>query len=69
MFKFSDVKTKLVAGVAALTVAGSASAQAVDISSVTSAITSAAVAGAAIGLAVLGLHYGMKLYKWVKQAG
>lgn len=51
-------------------VAGSAFAQTgVDVSSVTSSITDAATAGATIGLAILVMHYGIKLYKWVRQAG
>lgn len=53
-------------------VAGAAFAQTgtgVDVSAVTSSITNAATAGATVGLAILVMHYGIKLYKWVRQAG
>lgn len=73
---FDNIKQRLkqfagAAAVALVSVAGPASAQTagVDVSSVTTAITSAATAGATIGLAILAMHYGIKLYKWVRQAG
>jgi hypothetical protein len=52
-------------------VAGSAMAQAttVDVSSITAVITEAGTAAATIGLAVLAMHYGIKLYKWIRGAG
>jgi hypothetical protein len=55
--------------VASSLAAGAAFAADVDVTSVTATITSAATAAATIGLAVLSLHYGIKLYKWVKGAG
>ena len=42
---------------------------AVDVTAVVTTIGDAAVAGAAIGVAILGMYYGIKLYKWVKGAG
>lgn len=53
-------------------VAGSAMAQtggSVDVSSITAVITEAGTAAATIGLAVLAMHYGIKLYKWIRGAG
>ncbi len=70
--KFKSFAVACVLGlVACLGVAGTASAQtaAVDVSGVTSAISAASTAGATIGLAVLVMYFGLKLYKWVKQAG
>lgn len=56
----------LVAG--AMGFAGASSA-AVDTTAVVATIGDAATAGAAIGVAVLGMYFGIKLYKWVKAAG
>lgn len=42
---------------------------AVDVSAIVTTIGDALTAGAAIGVAILGMHYGIKLYKWVKAAG
>lgn len=42
---------------------------AVDTGDIVSTIGEAATAGAAIGVAVLSMHYGIKLYKWIKGAG
>lgn len=53
----------------ALALAGSASAAVVDVTSVTASIADAATAGGVIGLAVLGMYFGLKLYKWVRSAG
>jgi hypothetical protein len=41
----------------------------VDTTDILAAIAAAAVAGAAIGTAVLSMHYGIKLFKWVRAAG
>jgi len=63
---------KLVAGagvVAGALSAGSAMAAAVDTTAIVAVITDAATAAAAIGVAVLSMHYGIKLYKWIKGAG
>lgn len=40
-----------------------------DVSAIVTTIGTAATAGAAIGIAVLSMHYGIKLYKWIKGAG
>ncbi|MBC3871918.1 major capsid protein [Undibacterium oligocarboniphilum] len=64
--KLSQIKNLgLAAGV--MLVSFSASA-AVDTSAVTSAITDAGAAVATVGAAVLVLHVGMKVYKWVSRA-
>lgn len=63
---------KLVAGagmVAGALSAGSAMAAAVDTTGIVAVITDAGTAAAAIGVAVLSMHYGIKLYKWIKAAG
>lgn len=57
------------AGAGALLTAGSASAAAIDVTSVTAVVTDVATAAGVIGLAVLGMHYGIKAYKWIKGAG
>lgn len=57
-----------VAGVGSLLAATGASA-AVDTTDVVAVITEAGTAAAAIGVAVLAMHYGIKLYKWIRQAG
>ena len=61
------VATALVAGAA--TTAGSALAAAPDTTDVVASIAAAGVAGALIGVAVLSMHYGIKLFKWIKGAG
>ena len=68
---FNRLKSVAPLAVGALVLSGAASAQtaAVDVSGVTSAISAASTAGATIGLAVLVMYFGLKLYKWVKQAG
>lgn len=52
-------------------VAGTASAQgsSIDVSSITAVVTEVATAAATLGLAILGMHYGIKAYKWLKGAG
>lgn len=66
-----NFKRSAAAGLAATAlVAGAASAQGtVDVSSITAVITEAGTAAATIGLAVLAMHYGIKLYKWIRGAG
>lgn len=56
----------VVGGSVALTTPAGA---AVDTTAVVATIGDAATAGAAIGVAILGMYYGIKLYKWVKGAG
>lgn len=65
------MKTKLAAGLSAAAAAAGASAQAtaIDVSSITDVCTAAGVAVATIGLAVLAVHYGAKVYKWIRSAG
>lgn len=46
-----------------------ASAAVVDTTAIVAVITDATTAAAAIGVAVLSMHYGIKLYKWIKGAG
>lgn len=41
----------------------------VDTSAIVAKITAAGAAAAVIGTAVLSMHYGIKLYKWIKGAG
>ena len=53
--------------IAALALAGSAQA-AVDTGAVTSAVTDAGAAIAVVGAAVLVVHVGMKVYKWIQRA-
>lgn len=63
---------KLGAGLGAMTVAGVSMAQdtsAIDVSTITTLITAAGVAVATIGVAVLAVHYGAKVYKWIRSAG
>jgi len=67
-----NLKSKLYAGGAIsgmLFAATGASAAAVDTTAIVSVITDAGTAAAAIGVAVLSMHYGIKLYKWIKGAG
>jgi hypothetical protein len=67
-----NLKSKLYAGGAIsgmLFAATSASAATVDTTAIVAVITDAATAAAAIGVAVLSMHYGIKLYKWIKGAG
>lgn len=67
-----NFKRSAAAGLAATAlVAGAASAQGtgVDVSSITAVITEAGTAAATIGLAVLAMHYGIKLYRWIRGAG
>jgi hypothetical protein len=49
--------------------ASMSAAAAVDTASIVSVITDAGAAGAVIGAAVLAMHYGLKLFKWIRQAG
>lgn len=46
-----------------------ASQAATDTTAITGAITDAATACGVVGAAVLVLHYGVKVYKWIKTAG
>lgn len=57
--------------VGAFGVAGGAMAQtaSVDVSGITAVITEAGTAAGTIGLAILAMHYGIKLYRWIRQAG
>lgn len=67
-----NLKSKLYAGGAiagTLFAATSASAAAVDTTEIVSVITDAGTAAAAIGVAVLAMHFGIKLYKWIRAAG
>lgn len=67
-----NFKRSAAAGLAATAlVAGAASAQTtgVDVSSITTVINEAGTAAATIGLAVLAMHYGIKLYRWIRGAG
>ncbi len=68
MLNFRNKAAVAVAGVGSLLAAMSASA-AVDVTEIVAVIADAGVAGAAIGLAVLSMHYGIKLYKWIRGAG
>lgn len=61
--------TLLAVAVGSLVAAGSASAATVDTTAIVAVITDAGTAAAAIGVAVLAMHYGIKLYKWIKGAG
>lgn len=56
-------------GLASVGSAAMAVPTAPDTSDIVTVIGFAATAGAAIGVAVLGMHYGIKLYKWIKGAG
>lgn len=51
-----------------MVLAGSARADGVDVSSVTTAITGAAAAVAVVGAAVLVVRVGVKVFKWVSAA-
>ncbi len=68
MLKFQNKSAAAVAGVGSLLAATGASA-AVDTTEIVAVIADAGVAGAAIGLAVLTMHYGIKLYRWIRAAG
>lgn len=68
MLKFQNKVAVAVAGVGSLLAAMSASA-AVDTTAIVAVITDAGTAAAAIGVAVLAMHYGIKLYKWIRGAG
>ena len=60
------------AGLGSALATGAAMAQdagAPDTSAIVTTIGYAGTAGAAIGVAVLSMHYGIKLYKWIKAAG
>lgn len=65
------LRTKLAGAAGLVATAGAAAAQtaSVDVSSITAVITAAGVAVATIGLAVLAVHYGAKVYRWIRQAG
>ena len=66
MFKrFAGAAVGAVLGLFAM----SASAVAPDTTAIVSTIGDAATAGAAVGVAILSMYYGIKLYKWIKQAG
>lgn len=68
----SRLHAKIIAGtalVAGALTSVNAFADGVDVSTVTASISAAGAAAATIGLAVLSMHYGIKLYKWVKGAG
>lgn len=68
---FNRLKAKAAAavtGLASVFGAGSAMA-AMDVTSVTTAITDAGVAVATIGAAVLIIIFGAKAWKWVRSAG
>ncbi|MBB3228187.1 fluoride ion exporter CrcB/FEX [Luteibacter sp. Sphag1AF] len=69
--KNTHLKTLVATGfTASAFAAGSAmAADTVDTAAIISTIQSAGVAAAAIGVAVLSMHYGIKLYKWIKAAG
>lgn len=56
------------AALASAFVANAASAQAVDVTAVTTAIQGAAAPIASIGAAVLVVLVGIKVYKWVRRA-
>lgn len=56
------------AGSSAL-MAGAAFADGIDVSAVTAVIATVVTAAATIGIAVLGMHFGIKAYKWIKGAG
>ncbi|MGB5851596.1 MAG: major capsid protein [Rhodanobacter sp.] len=68
MLKFQNKAAVAVAGVGSLLAAMSASA-AVDTTAIVAVITDAGTAAAAIGVAVLSMHYGIKLYRWIRGAG
>ncbi|KZC40653.1 MULTISPECIES: major capsid protein [Rhodanobacter] len=63
--KRAQLTTAGLLGLAAVTSASAA----VDTTAIVAVITDAATAAAAIGVAVLSMHYGIKLYKWIKGAG
>jgi hypothetical protein len=58
-----------VAGGSLVSLGAFAQATAPDVSAIVTLIGTAATAGAAIGVAVLSMHYGIKLYRWIKGAG
>jgi hypothetical protein len=62
-------KASALAGLAVAAVVPMAASAAVDTTAIIAVITDAGTAAAAIGVAVLSMHYGIKLYKWIKGAG
>ncbi|BBD80028.1 major capsid protein [Aerosticca soli] len=65
----NTMKLKVGAGLVAGSLSPLFAFAAVDTTDIVSTIGEAATAGAAIGVAVLSMHYGIKLYKWIKGAG
>jgi len=66
-----NLKKMLLPAAAGLaTIAGNAmAATTIDTSSITDVVTAVAAAAAIVGAAVLGMHYGIKAYKWLRGAG
>lgn len=65
------MKTKLTTAVALALVAGASFAQGAtgpDVSEIVTVIKGCGVAVAAIGIAALAIHFGAKVYKWIKGA-
>lgn len=63
-------KLTVITGLAvALAVPMVANAAVVDTTAIVAVIADAGTAAAAIGVAVLSMHYGIKLYKWIRGAG
>lgn len=58
---------KLAVGLVLGSIAGLSQA-AIDVAPVTSAIGEAATAGATVGAAVLVMHVGIRVYKWLRGA-
>lgn len=58
----------IVAGLSLVTLSGSAAADEIDVSAVTTAIAGAAAPIASIGIAVLTVLVGVKVYKWIRRA-
>ncbi|MBT2119861.1 major capsid protein [Dyella sp. LX-1] len=74
LLRLTDKAGNLKKYAAAALVGGGAAANAafadgIDVTAVTTVITGVATAAATIGLAVLGMHFGIKAYKWIKGAG
>jgi hypothetical protein len=62
-------KASALAGLAVAAIVPMAASATVDTTAIIAVITDATTAAAAIGVAVLSMHYGIKLYKWIKGAG
>lgn len=68
MFKNRSAAIRFGSTAVALGGAASLSQAAVDTADVITAITAAGTAAAAVGAAVLVMHVGIKVYKWIRGA-